>query len=65
MYEYGTLKPLEAILKRGRGKRENNGGDELNPDTLYTYMEISKWKPPVQLLCTNKTFKNLRTSRWK
>jgi hypothetical protein len=30
MYEYGTLKPLDAILRRGSGKRENNGGDEIN-----------------------------------
>jgi hypothetical protein len=28
MYEYVTLKPIEVILRRGRGKRENNGGDE-------------------------------------
>jgi hypothetical protein len=26
MYKYGTLKPVEVILRRGRGKRENNGG---------------------------------------
>jgi hypothetical protein len=30
MYEYGTLKPFEVILRRGREKRENNGGDEPN-----------------------------------
>jgi hypothetical protein len=27
MYESGTLKPVEVILRRGR---ENNGGDEPN-----------------------------------
>jgi hypothetical protein len=30
IYEYGTLKPVEVILRRGRGKRENNGSDEPN-----------------------------------
>jgi hypothetical protein len=28
MYEYGTLKPVKVILRRGRGKK--NGGDEPN-----------------------------------
>jgi hypothetical protein len=42
MYEQGTLKPVEAILRRGRGKRENNGGNEPNWCTLYIYMEITK-----------------------
>jgi hypothetical protein len=30
MYEYGTLKPAKVILRRERGKRENNGEDEPN-----------------------------------
>jgi hypothetical protein len=30
MYENGTLKPVEVILRRRRGKRRNNGGDEPN-----------------------------------
>jgi hypothetical protein len=30
MRECGTLKPVETILRRGRGKRENNGTDESN-----------------------------------
>jgi hypothetical protein len=29
----GTLKPVELILERE--KRENNGGDEPNQDTIY------------------------------
>jgi hypothetical protein len=29
-------------LFRGRGKRENNGGVEANPDTLYIYIEMSQ-----------------------
>jgi hypothetical protein len=28
----------EVILRRGKGKRENNIGDEPNQSTLYTYM---------------------------
>jgi hypothetical protein len=41
MHEYGTLKSVKFILRRGRGKRDNNGGDKQNWGTLYTYMEIS------------------------
>jgi hypothetical protein len=37
-----TLKPIKVILRRGRGKRENNGGDEPNWGTLYIYMEMSQ-----------------------
>jgi hypothetical protein len=34
MYEYGTLKTVEVILRRRRGKRDNNGGNEPNWSTL-------------------------------
>jgi hypothetical protein len=34
MFEYGTLKPVKVILRRGRKKRENNGEDEPNQDIL-------------------------------
>jgi hypothetical protein len=37
MYEFGTSKPVEVILK----KRQNDGGDEPNWGTFYAYMEIS------------------------
>jgi hypothetical protein len=30
LYERGALKPVKVILRRGSGKRENNGGDEPN-----------------------------------
>jgi hypothetical protein len=40
--EYGTLKSVEVTLRRGEGKRENNGGDEPNQDTLYVYTEMSQ-----------------------
>jgi hypothetical protein len=42
MCEYGTLKPMEAILGKGKGKREHNGGQEPNLSTLYTYIEMSQ-----------------------
>jgi hypothetical protein len=35
------LKPVKAILRRGREKRDNNGRDEQNQGTFYEYMEIS------------------------
>jgi hypothetical protein len=40
MYEYGILKHVEVILRRGSGKRKNNGGDEPNQETFYAYMEM-------------------------
>jgi hypothetical protein len=39
MYEYGTLKPVEIILRKGK---ENNGEDDPNWDSLYTCIEISQ-----------------------
>jgi hypothetical protein len=42
MYEYGTLKPAEVIVRRGREKIENNGGDEPNQDILFAYIEMSQ-----------------------
>jgi hypothetical protein len=49
MYEYGTLKPAEVILKRERRKRKNNGDDE--PNGVYCmYIWKCQMKLPVQLL---------------
>jgi hypothetical protein len=39
IYRYGTLKPVEIILRRGMGEEGNNGGDEPNW-VGYTYI----WK---------------------
>jgi hypothetical protein len=39
MYEYGTLKFVEVILRRRKGKKENNGGDEPNQGTVYVHMK--------------------------
>jgi hypothetical protein len=41
IYEYGTLEPIKAILRRGKEKSENIAEDEPNLGTLYTYMEMS------------------------
>jgi hypothetical protein len=38
--EHGTLKYV--ILRRGRGRRENNGGDEPNWGSMYVYIEMSE-----------------------
>jgi hypothetical protein len=46
MYEYGALKPIKVILRRGRGKRVKNRRNEPNWDTLYAYMEMSQ---PISL----------------
>lgn len=45
MYEHGTVKPVEVILRMGKGKKKNNGGDELNWGTLYEYIEKSQQSP--------------------
>jgi hypothetical protein len=50
MCQYGILKPVEVILRRGRRKKQNN---ELNRFIVYIYGNVST-KPPVQLLYTNK-----------
>jgi hypothetical protein len=42
MYEYGTLKPVKIILRKGRRKRKNNRGNESHQGTLYAYMEMSQ-----------------------
>jgi hypothetical protein len=53
MYECGTLKPVKGILRRRKGKGENNRGDE--PHWVHwTHIRKCHNEPPVQLLCTNK-----------
>jgi hypothetical protein len=42
LYECGILELVEVILRREKGKKENNGGDELKEGTLYTYRNITK-----------------------
>jgi hypothetical protein len=63
MCEYGTLKPVEVILRRGRGKKKSNGGDEQNRGT---FMHV--WKRhteiPEQLLYTNKNIKIFKNVKW-
>jgi hypothetical protein len=40
--EYGTLKPIKVILRRGREKSKNNEGDEPNQGTLYAHVGTSQ-----------------------
>jgi hypothetical protein len=42
MYEFGTLTFVEVILRKVRGNRGNNGGDEPCQCTFYVYMEVSQ-----------------------
>jgi hypothetical protein len=45
MYEYGTLKPVKVILRRGIRERENNGGDEPNWGTILCIYGSVTMKP--------------------
>jgi hypothetical protein len=56
MYEYGTLKPVEVILRSRWGKRENNGGDEPNQVHCKHIWKCHN-ETPIQLLHTNKNVK--------
>jgi hypothetical protein len=47
MYDYGTLKPVKVILRRGREKRGTSGGDEANRDTLHEYMAKNPCATPT------------------
>jgi hypothetical protein len=49
MYEYGTFKPNEVILRRWIGKSEKNGGNEQSHGTLFAYVKISH-RITVQLI---------------
>jgi hypothetical protein len=62
MYEHGTVKPVEVILRMGKGKKKNNGGDETTESecTECMYRNV-KMKPPVQLLHTNKNIEKYIT----
>jgi hypothetical protein len=42
MHEYGTLKTVDIILRRGVEEEEISFADEPNWDTIYVYMEISQ-----------------------
>jgi hypothetical protein len=39
------LKPVEVIIRKKKGKRENNREDEPNLGTLYVYMAMSQQNP--------------------
>jgi hypothetical protein len=56
LYEYGTLKPIQVILRRRMGKGETNDRDEPNQGNICIYENITM-KLPTYLLYTNKMFK--------
>jgi hypothetical protein len=41
VYENRIMKPIETVLSRGKGMRENDGGNDSNQSTLQAYMEMS------------------------
>jgi hypothetical protein len=57
MYEYGTLKPVKVILRRGRGKRESKRRDESNQGTIYVCIERSQQNPLYKYYILIKMFK--------
>jgi hypothetical protein len=56
MYEYETLKPIKAILRR---ERKNKGGS-----TLYTYMEMSQRNPVYSYYKLIKTFFKISLAKY-
>jgi hypothetical protein len=44
------VKPVEVILRRGKRKRNSNGGDEPNPGAIYVYMEMSQQTPCITII---------------
>jgi hypothetical protein len=57
--ENGTLDSVEVILRRGKGKRENNGQDEPNQASLHAYMEMSQQNPLYNYYKLIKMFKKM------
>jgi hypothetical protein len=56
MCEYGTLKPVRIILRKGSEERGWGMEGWTKQGTLYAYVEMSQWNP---LYYTNKYFKNI------
>jgi hypothetical protein len=39
MYENGTMRPAETVLRMGEERiKENDRGDEINEDILYIFL---------------------------
>jgi hypothetical protein len=64
MHEYGTLKPAEVILRRGRRKRENMEGMNRTRYTVSIYGNVTR-KFPVQLIYTHKNIKKFLKNQRK
>jgi hypothetical protein len=50
IYEYGALKPIKVTLRRGRGKREWNGGNEPNGIQYMHIRKCHKQSPCVTII---------------
>jgi hypothetical protein len=55
IYENRGMKPVEIVLRRGRGMKENDRGVKLRY-IVSTYVNTTVY-PPVQLLYANKILK--------
>jgi hypothetical protein len=53
--EYGTLKPVQAILRKG-GEEGEQWRDEANRGAWYAYMEMSQWDPQYNRYILIKCF---------
>jgi hypothetical protein len=61
IYENRRMKPVEIVLRTGRGMRENDGGVNLRY-IVSTYVNITVY-PPVQLVYANNFFKKIVLGR--
>jgi hypothetical protein len=53
MYAYGTLKPVEVILRRWEGKKREYLRGSTKPGYTVCIYGKTTMKPPVKLICTN------------
>jgi hypothetical protein len=60
MYEYGTLKPVEVILRTGRETGKIVEGMIQTKDILYVHMEMSQLNPLYNYYILLKTFFSLK-----
>jgi hypothetical protein len=40
--EYRIFKPVEITIRRNKGRKEKNRGNELNQVIIHIYMEMSQ-----------------------
>jgi hypothetical protein len=49
-YEYGTLKPVEVILRRGEEEEGGYGRNELNRGTFLAYLKYHNKTPCTAII---------------